>query len=256
MSQRDRLLLALAQQAALDGVQEVVLDDSTIDTLASEGSVELRPAPHIDVCFEVRASTMTALADGAFTMAVTGIGRTAIATSGRFLDGLPAVDRQRVVSLYGVLPVGVEGALRAQLSFPPPHTRTHNVVRAPLVLPDVISLAEHYDGDPAPITVQDLAVTADRHRMYVVSPSRHCVVEPVLANAASRHAMPPLARLLFELPRATCVPVALFDWGVAECLPFRPRVRHRRAILSPARWRMSAATLPGPATAMRPLAIR
>ncbi|MBV9010630.1 MAG: lantibiotic dehydratase [Pseudonocardiales bacterium] len=43
ISRRDRRLLALAQQAALDGAQEVVLDETTLDELA-EGSSGMRPA--------------------------------------------------------------------------------------------------------------------------------------------------------------------------------------------------------------------
>lgn len=119
MSQRDERLLTLAQQAALDGAREIVLDDNDLETLAAGGRDEVRPAPHVDLCVEIRAPTTTALAQGALMLAVTGIGRTAIATTGRFLDVMPDTDRQRMLTLYGRLPVGVEGALPAQLSFPP-----------------------------------------------------------------------------------------------------------------------------------------
>ncbi len=251
MSRRDELLLRLAQQAALDGAREIVLNDDDIDALAAGGRDAVRPAPHVDLCVEIRAPTTTALAQGAFMLAVTGIGRTAIATTGRFLDVVPDADRQRMLTCYGRLPVGVEGALPAQLSFPPSHPRVGNVVRAPLVLPDVISLGEHRDGVRGRIPVQDLAVTADQDRLYVVSLSRRLVVEPVLTHAPARHTMPALARLLCELPRAESAAVSLFDWGVADCLPFRPRVRYGRSILAPARWRVSSSQLPGPAAPRR-----
>ncbi|MGH3838586.1 MAG: lantibiotic dehydratase [Pseudonocardiaceae bacterium] len=48
-------------------------------------------------------------------------------------------------------------------------------------------------------------------------------------------------------PPLPLAPVALFDWGAAACLPFRPRLRYRRSILIPARWRIPAGALPGPA---------
>ncbi|MGH3697886.1 MAG: lantibiotic dehydratase, partial [Pseudonocardiaceae bacterium] len=188
--------------------------------------------------------TATALAEGAFLLAVTGIGRTAIATSGRFLDIVSDADRQRMVALYGGLPVGVEGALPAQLSFPPNHPRVHNVVRAPLVLPHLISLGEYRGGVRGRIPVQDLAVTADNDRLYVVSLSRRRVVEPVLAHAAARHTMPALARLLCEIPRATSAAVSLMDWGAGACLPFLPRVRYGRSILADARWRVPPVRCP------------
>ncbi|MGH3921616.1 MAG: lantibiotic dehydratase family protein [Pseudonocardiaceae bacterium] len=208
MSRRDERLRRLAQQAALDSAREIVLDDDDIDALAVSGRDAVRSAPHVDLCVEIRAPTATALAEGAFMLAVTGIGPTAIATTGRFLDVVSNADRQRMVTLYGRLPVGVEGALPAQLSFPPNHPRVQNVVRAPLVLPHVISLGEHRAGVRGRIPVQDLAVTADNDRLYVVSLSRRRVVEPVLTHAAARHTMPALARLLCEIPRATSAAVA------------------------------------------------
>jgi thiopeptide-type bacteriocin biosynthesis protein len=116
------------------------------------------------------------------------------------------------------------------------------------VLPDVLALGEH----PPPahgMSVRDLAVTADHDQMYLVSLSRRCVVEPVVAHSLVRHQWPVLARLLFELPRACSSAVSLFDWGPARCLPFRPRVRYGRAILSAARWRVRREQLPDRAAA-------
>lgn len=246
-SRRDERLLALAQQAALDGVQEVVLDDDLIEALAGGEVGEPRPAPHLDLCVEVRAATTTALDAGDFTVVVTGIGQSAIATSGRFLQLLPDQDRQRIVGRYGALPLGVDGALAAQVSFPPRHSRVENVTRVPQVLPTVICVAEHRDGPADQIGVPDLAVTADHQRMYVLSLSRRRVVEPMLACAAAPHTMPPLARLLVEIAQARCAPVALFDWGAAACLPFLPSLLFRRSILTPARWRIPVGALPGPA---------
>lgn len=115
----------------------------------------------------------------------------------------------------------------------------------------MICLAEHRDAVPGRIPVQDLAVTADHDRLYVVSLSRRRVVEPVLPHAGARHTMPPIARLLFEIPRAGDAAVSPFDWGAAACLPFRPRVRYRRSILAPALWRLRPAELPGTAASRR-----
>ncbi len=246
LPRRDERLLALAQQAAMDGVREIVLDDEFLGGLAGGGTDVVRPAPHLELCAEVLAPTVDALAEGAFRLAVVGVSRSALAMTGRFLDILPGDDQQRMARLYRQLPTGVDGAVPAQLSFPPLHPRLENVTRAPLLLSEVISLAEHRDGGQGRIPVQDLAVTADNDGLYVVSLSRRQVVEPVLANAAARHAMPPVARLLFEIPRARTAAVSPFSWGAAACLPFLPRVRYGRSVLAPARWRVRAGELPGP----------
>jgi thiopeptide-type bacteriocin biosynthesis protein len=246
MSRRDELLLALAQQAALDGVQEVVLGEDFFDALAPDEAGELRPAPHVALCAEVRAPTMAALTEGDFALVVIGAGRTGVALTGRFLDLLPESDRQRMTGLYGQLPVGVDGAISAQLSFPPRHPRMENVACSPRLLPEMITLAEHRDGERGRLPVRDLAVTADNDRLYLVSLSRCRVVEPMLTNAAARHAMPPIARFLFEIPRARHAAVSPFAWGTAACLPFLPRLRNGRTVLAPARWRIPGRALPGP----------
>lgn len=245
LSPRDERLLALAQRAAWDDALEVVLDDASLDELADGAGEQTRHVPHVDVCVEIRAATTAALTDGAFTLSITGVGRTAMATAGRFLDLLPDTDRQQMADEFRRLPVGVQGAVPAQLSFPPSRLRAENVLRAPAVLARVIAMAEHRNVAPGTFPVQDLAVTADAEGMYVLSLSRRCVVEPVLPHAAAPHTMPALARLLFELPRVTSTPPALFHWGASATLPFRPRIRYRRSILALARWRLDPADLPG-----------
>ncbi|MFF0067029.1 thiopeptide-type bacteriocin biosynthesis protein [Streptomyces sp. NPDC005279] len=118
------------------------------------------------------------------------------------------------------------------------------------MLPDVIALAEHREPADGHVPVADLAVSADSTRLYVISRTRRRVVEPMLPHAGARHTMPPLARLLFEVPRSVHPAVASFDWGTAVCLPFLPRVRYGRSILTPAQWRLEPADLPGPDTPM------
>jgi thiopeptide-type bacteriocin biosynthesis protein len=239
---RDEALLALAQQAALDGADEIPLDPAALDALAPEGG--RRPVIGADLWADLRAASTDALTRGDFTLGVCGFGRSG-ATTGRFLDLLDGDGKQHTADLYAATP-GVEGALLAQLSFPPPGPRSENVLRVRPVLPHVIPLAEHHEPSDAHIPVGDLAVVADVARLYVVSRSRRQVVEAVLPHAGARHTMPPLARLLFEIPRSTHPAVTAFGWGIASCLPYLPRIRYGRSILAPAQWRLDLAALPGP----------
>lgn len=246
LSRRDQRLLALAQQAAIDDAREIALDDAAIDRLTADSVDDLQVAPHVELCAEVRSPTPAALANGVFTLAVIGTGRSGMARTGRFLNLMPALDRQRMADAYAGLPVSVEGALPVQLAFPPRTVHMQNVARAPRIFPDLISLGEHRADQTGRIRVEDLAVTADKSRLYLVSLSRRRVVEPVLPHAASLQAIPPLARLLFELPRARAVTISPFAWGAATHLPFLPRLRYGRTVLAPARWRLPDDCLPGP----------
>lgn len=247
LSGRDERLLALAQQAVIDGVREVVLDDAAVRALAGPDHDEVLVSPHVDVSAEVRAVSLRALEEGRFLIAVTGMGRSATATSGRFLDVLPYAEREWMRREFARLPVAVEGAMPAQVSFPPRTLHAQNVLRSPQVLPWLISMAEHRPAAEDVIGLDDLGVAADGDRLVLVSMSRRRVVEPTVTHAAAVHTMPLLARYLIELPRALDARLKPFDWGAASCLPFRPALRYGRVLLSAARWRIDPARLPAAA---------
>ncbi|MET9067762.1 lantibiotic dehydratase [Streptosporangium sandarakinum] len=248
LTSRDARLLRLAQHAALDGAQEVVVDEAFINAL--HDTEVLQVPPHLEMCAQLWAPSLDAVASGRFRLVVSSFSRTGAALAGRFIDLLAEPDRQRRHLAYTRLPSGVAEAITAQLSFPPIHAHLENVVRAPQLLPALISVAEHRPmvgekptgGDRLPL--DDLAVTADNHGMYLVSLSRRQVVEPMLANAAARRVMPPMVRLLFEIPRARRAASSPFAWGAARCLPFLPRVVYGRTVLAMARWSLTPDRLP------------
>ncbi|WP_433869238.1 thiopeptide-type bacteriocin biosynthesis protein [Saccharopolyspora sp. CA-218241] len=130
-----------------------------------------------------------------------------------------------------------------QVSCRPLHVSTENVSRAPAVLPQVLRIGEHNVG---PVVLDDIAVTADEHRLRLLSRSTGEVIEPTVFNAVELVRFThPLVRFLCELPVAHSRPPRPFTWGAAECLPFLPRLRYGRTVLSPARWRLRATDLPG-----------
>ncbi|MGH3936858.1 MAG: lantibiotic dehydratase, partial [Pseudonocardiaceae bacterium] len=91
------------------------------------------------------------------------------------------------------------------------------------------------------LPLDDLAITATRDGLHLVSISRQRVIEPQVFHAlALEKQPPPLARFLAHLSRGLGASWHEFDWGPhAHRLPYLPRVRYRRAILSPARWRLT-----------------
>lgn len=235
---RDQRLLAIAQQAALDRVTEIVLTDTDVTDLAGGDAAGQRLPAHVDVTIDVRAPSREALDRGVFTIAVVGVGRSALATGGRFRD----LFDQREPD--GGLATTVDGALLAQVSFPPYTPAMETVARTPQLLPTVITVGEHRTRGDGQLRLRDLAVTADLDRMYLVALPRRQIVEPVVTCAAAPHTMPAVVRLLLELSRATSTTVRQFSWGAAVSLPFLPRLRYGAAILSPARWQLPAGQLP------------
>jgi lantibiotic biosynthesis protein len=243
---RDERLLAVAQATALDGHHEVVLDETLIGELEQMPVHSVRLPSHLELCARVDSTSLRALKDGKFQLAVTSASRSAGVVTGRFLYLLEEHERQTLTAPLRVSQ-GSDEVLSAQLSFPPLDPATAHVTRTVQVLPTVVSLAEHRDtAAGAVLTAADLAVSCDSDRLYLTAPAVGVRVDAWGMHALNlRKHTPPLARFLVELTRAHCAEVIDFDWGAAATLPFLPRIRSGRVVLSPARWRLSTADLPG-----------
>ncbi|WP_370134061.1 lantibiotic dehydratase [Streptacidiphilus sp. EB103A] len=245
VSQRDDVLVRLAQAAALDGCDEVLLTDDLIAAM-DLGPECPRVPPHLEVGVRVHAASAEDLQRGRFRLEMASVSRGAGVTIGRFLGVLAPEDCALLAAELADLPTADTGTIAAQLSFPPLHPSSAHVSRAPQVLPTVISVQEHRTASSNVLTPAGLAVACDGRRMYLAVPERGQRVEAVGMNALNlREHTPPLARFLIELSRAQCAQVTLFDWGAANAMPFLPRLLYGRTVLAAARWRLEAAELPG-----------
>jgi hypothetical protein len=153
---RDRTLLRLAQQAALDGSDEVALDEHALSELAAE-SAEIRPPqvpPHTELRLRLHAPTTDALDRGEFTLVVVSAARQAGTTTGRFLHLFEPEDRDRMVQAFTGLATRSPGSLLAQVSCPPLSSRTGNLARIPAVFPP-IPIGEHRPDRITQVPVDD-----------------------------------------------------------------------------------------------------
>jgi thiopeptide-type bacteriocin biosynthesis protein len=247
VTDRDRALLAVAQQAALARKREIVLDDATITGWASSqqpSSVQVTT----ELTVRVHADDLAGLRDGRFRLSLVRVSRNAGTSTGRLLDLLDPDEQHRFATAYatGTPPI-TDSALIAQLTAPTRYAIGMDVARAPQVLPHLVSLGEfRTDGDPQRITIDDLAVTADPHRLYLISLSHRRPVQPVPVTAVEPdRQMMPITRFLAEVSTALAAPCHPFDWGpAARDLPFLPALRYGRTLLSAARWRLTTDDLP------------
>ncbi|GGZ24831.1 hypothetical protein GCM10010387_17820 [Streptomyces inusitatus] len=244
VSARDDVLVRLAQTAALEGQEEVVLTDELVAAL-DVGPDDLRVPPHLEVGVRVHSAGSEDLRRGRFRLEIVSVSRGVGVSTGRFLSVLEPADREALSTELADLPTADGDTVPAQLSFPPLLPESAHVTRTPQVLPTVISLQEHRAPDAGVLTLDDLAVACDGRRMYLAAPERGHRIEAVGMNALNlRTHTPPLARFLTELSRAQCAQVTVFDWGAAAAMPFLPRLRYGRTVLAPARWRLESSELP------------
>ncbi|TVT25755.1 lantibiotic dehydratase, partial [Amycolatopsis rhizosphaerae] len=239
LSKRDERLLALAWKAMADGSRRVVLTDEDLHALTDEELDERHIPPHVELSGRIHAVSREALDRGDFILTVAPA-RSAGTLTSRFT---PLADGSGLAEVYQEAQAGVEGALRVQMSFGPMYQHAENVCRVPAYLGHLLPLGEHSPSG-SDITVDDLAVTATSERLHLVSLSRCQIVEPQVFHAlALDKQAPPLARFLAHLPRAFGPGWYQFDWGPHVGLPFLPQVRYRRAVLSPAQWRLTGEDL-------------
>ena len=240
---RDHQLLAIAQRAALDRQREVVLTDDMLARLSP--TFHPRELPHADLLVQLHAASTRDLDAGDFQLLISGVVPAAGGICGRFLHLLTPAERERMCTALLGLPRLDDDAIVAQLSCPPLHVRTDNVARVTQLPMPLISLGEHQPEET--IRLDDLAVTADPERLRLIQMSTGRPVEPSSFNTVEpKHFTHPLARLLCELPRARSSVLGPFSWGLASRLPFLPRLRRGRVVLTPATWRLEAHDLPGP----------
>ncbi len=244
-SPRDERLLGLAWRTIVEGSREIVLTDDTIDAIASGDPLDaaLIP-PHVELAARIHATSAKALEGEDYTLTVAPARAGGTLTS-RFT---PTTTGSGLEQTYRELPTRCDGALPVQMSFGPAYPHAENVCRIPAYLPHVLSLGEHRsrNDETAVIPLADLALTATRECLYLVSVSRRQVIEPQVFHALALDKQPPpLARFLAHLPRAYTATWTVLDWGpAAERLPYLPRVRYGRCVLARARWRINADDLP------------
>ncbi|GAA5154820.1 lantibiotic dehydratase [Pseudonocardia eucalypti] len=240
---RDERLLAMAMQTIADNGHEIVLDDELIQSLAvGAEDAELRIPPHVELAARIHAPDLGAFDRGDYWLTVTP-GRSAGTFTSRFT---PTIEGAGLEEVYRALPTAVSGAVPVQMSFPPIYAHAENISRVPAYLPNVLAMGEHRDPGQGLIPLEDLAVTATRNGLHLVSVSKGQVVEPQVFHGLNLEKQPPtLARFLIHLSRGLNASWTEFDWGpYAARLPYLPRVRYRRAILARARWRLTANDLP------------
>ncbi|GGU55171.1 lantibiotic dehydratase [Streptomyces daghestanicus] len=239
---RDRVLLALAEEAVLSGLGEIDLTDGDVTALRDDTGT---PPPSAEAVFHLLATSPDALARGDFTLVMSPLTGAwpAGALWGRFASLLPGAD-QRLRDLAAPAltggPAGAEDApLPVQLVFRPRDARCGNVIRTPRWVGHVHAPGTFGERSAAgALGAEDLAVVAAPDRLRLVSPThggREVAASAFHMLNTGPHA-PAQVRLLQLLTADGTRPAYGWDWGAADDWPYLPGVRHGRTVLSRARW--------------------
>jgi lantibiotic biosynthesis protein len=239
------LLASLSAIATIRREREIVLDEAQLAVLLGPDRQVTLP-PSLDLFISVAASTAEAIDAGDYLVVVApAVGAVpAGRTAGRFatlLETSPLVDG---MSTSCDLRNATEGRLPVSLSFAPRLPRQANVALRPPVWPHEIAIDLPHAAE-IPIPIDEIVIG--------VAPGvggglyARWIRDPRLLDITSGHMLnyreaPPAARLLGEIATGSYAQLVAFQWGGLERLPFLPRVRHGRCVLSPAVWRLTASS--------------
>ncbi len=234
----DRVLLAMG--ALRDAKIEAELTEEQFIALLPPIERESLPSS-LDLGFEVYAANLQAVEQGDFRIAPASFVASPNAGSvlGRFsyaLSEQAALDLEQYAANVAALH---PDCIFAELVVTPVAPRAINICTRPrLTLYQVKVGYMPETNDSSAITADDIVVGLSNNRFYLRSirlGKRIILRESHLLNIP--RATPPLGRLLSLLARDAQGGVAPFEWGNTHTLPFLPRLRCGKLIISKARWR-------------------
>lgn len=222
---RGRALAGLVADAAARHCTEVTLDDEAVAALRVAG--ERVPPTSGELYAQVLSGSPDDLAAGRCLLAAyLGSTQDAGSTLGRFSS---------LLELSGPV-VDPEAPLRAEV-----------VVRPRLAALTTVALPSGFAPrricvgtvpEPGDLTLADLDLASNGHRLTLWSRSLDQEISPVLFSRIGPAYVTPAGRVLQDLANAGTRPWRAWTWGPLADAPFLPEVRWRRTILSPARWRL------------------
>lgn len=241
----DRILADLVARSHRDRLREVVLDEPTVEALATNPAAE-HTQRSCELYALLAASSVEAVTNGSYRLVVAPNpgSHQAGATFGRFLGLFDAKTRSALVAAANIPTAPVTDALTVSLAYQPRSPKAANIAHAP-VLPGrrigigLISPEQLSPDDD--VQLKDLAVGATLDRLYVVHvPTGRELVPTTQTMLSPGTQAPNVARFLFEIGLEGQRLWEPWDWGPAGAAPYLPRVRVDRVILCPATWKLDA----------------
>lgn len=239
---RNRSVDALVATALRQHQVEVVLTDQLMDSLTVNRDWRDHIPNSLDILTYVDAPDATAVMAGNFRLVIgPRVGDSpAWRSIGRFMHILPA-GVLREYQHHGEWEQQLSPDIMfCELNYSPPLGRMGNVSQRPRAYPyDVAIGVSPTDGYP--ISVKDINVGVSGDQLYL----RHAISGRRLIMRGSHllaHTLSPnLCRFMQEVSQFGTTKLAPFDWGTVAHMPFLPRLRRGRHIISPAKWRFPVA---------------
>ncbi|MDE2572385.1 MAG: lantibiotic dehydratase [bacterium] len=247
---RQAALLALAQRAIRDRLLAIEIDGATLDACLPPMPQPQELPPSMEVAFQVAAASAEALRAGAFTVSAAALHGSAIVGTNvaRFVDLLGPAVGERLRRQLECEHAEVEPLV--ELTYHPTTPHMANVEVHPRLTPYEIRAggSPGSKDDAHVLPFSDLAIGLEGDRLHLYSRRLGRRIRPVHIYPLNHTELTAgISRVLAFVAADGTRAVTGFDWGVASALPFLPRLRMGRLMVSLARWLLPPETIEGPA---------
>ncbi|WP_405066404.1 lantibiotic dehydratase [Kribbella sp. NBC_01510] len=261
---RADVLRNLASTAIRDGCGEVVLDKRLLEQLSTWKPDPGQLPSSVELSAFVSARTRADLDHGEYLLFVgPNLGAQAAGRGiGRFADLLSPAANDLLAESAGAEDAAVgagarTGPIVAELVYRPLPARSANVAVRPLVRGYELPIGVPPSLPPDRVVrVDELSVGLEDGRFRVWWDKAERPLLLAAGHMLNPAAAPPVCRAVMELTSDGRTHLPSFDWGPMTAMPFLPRVRHGRVVLSPARWRLGSTDLPTDRSAPKELDAR
>ncbi len=244
MAMRSETLQSIALGALAERRVEVELDEATLKRLSTwDPEPESLPLS-LDLSVFIIANSATAVDEGRFQIALgPNLGASQAGRYlGRFADilGQPATDALAEIASREA--EHMPGATWAELVYMPRRLRSGNVVVRSVVRDHEIDVGVGAGvAEDKVIALSELNVGIHNGRFQLRWRRNGNVLMVRAGHMLTNFQAPQICRFLSDIMEDGIGQISMFDWGPASSYPFLPRVISGRAILSPARWRITPA---------------
>ena len=242
---RDSLLLEIASRATRKGQLVASLSEKEIAALEQwRPNVEEAPVS-LDLFAFISASSREEIDNGNFELVIAprvgeiGAGR----TIGRFAFMIGDKAIQLLEAISNIEEQAASGCVIADVSYYPEVPRYANVVIAPSLRKYRISVDVPVPSQEADyIPLSEIVVSLENGSFFAVWSRTGQRIIARSNNMLNSSLIPVPIRFLLEIGLGKISMLQTFHWGVAEKLPFLPRIQIGKVILRPAEWKIQSIT--------------
>lgn len=237
--ERDNCLLEIWLQCLMEKKGEIHLSEEFINRFSSKDKKNFAPFSFDFFC-ELLADSDEEINRGDYSLLVhpvTGAGDGG-STFGRFAPFFDKDKSEKLAEFLKKEEANHPEILFCETSFFPRASRSGNVAINPLYRSRVLDVGFSKESKQS-IQLSDIYVGATHEYLFLSLPKEKKELTVVALNALNPEIAPPVIRLLREISKDRFRFLSPFDWGNGMKLPYRPRVRYQKAILSLASWRVT-----------------